>query len=249
MRLLVGLDDREGGKDALELARVLSGREDASALVVTVLHTGPLPREYALLPEEECREAETLFEEAREKLAGVDVETRAYGGGSPAGILTTLAEREDFDAIVVGSPHRGAFGRVLVGSVATALLNGAPTDVAVAPKGYAAPAHEPLRTIAVGYDGTPEAKVGLRRAEALAKRSNAQIRVLTVVEPAAAVPVMVPGAYKPAYPPKPDKVMIEALESVDGSRGYGPLARVLLGSVSRPLVQKAPCPVLVAARA
>jgi nucleotide-binding universal stress UspA family protein len=33
-----------------------------------------------------------------------------------------------------------------------------------------------------------------------------------------------------------------------GSRGYGPVARVLLGSVSRRVVADAPCPVLVVAR-
>ncbi len=33
-----------------------------------------------------------------------------------------------------------------------------------------------------------------------------------------------------------------------GSRGYGPMARVLLGSVSRQIVQDAPCPVLAVSR-
>lgn len=44
----------------------------------------------------------------------------------------------------------------------------------------------------------------------------------------------------------------EAAKDVDllclGSRGYGPLRRVLLGSVSTELVQRAPCPVLVMPR-
>ncbi len=35
---------------------------------------------------------------------------------------------------------------------------------------------------------------------------------------------------------------------VVGSRGYGPLRRVLLGSVSTQLVKSAPCPVLVVPR-
>jgi nucleotide-binding universal stress UspA family protein len=35
---------------------------------------------------------------------------------------------------------------------------------------------------------------------------------------------------------------------VTGSRGYGPMTRVLLGSVSRRLVDEAPCPVLVVPR-
>jgi nucleotide-binding universal stress UspA family protein len=282
MRLLLGVDKREGGEAALELARVLAageGGSEASALAVTVLFAGPLPMEYALLPEEEARESESLFERVRDRLPGVEVETRAYGGGSPAGILTTLAEQEDFDAIVVGSPHRGAIGRVMAGSVATSLLNGAPADVAIAPRGYAQVEHDAPRTIAVGFDGTPESRVALRRAEALAHRYGATIRVLTVVRPPVPAPAMVPMASTPAFPPEPEQVINEAMDSIDpllatertrldgdpatelvdaceegvdllvvGSRGYGPIARVLLGSVSRQVVRKAPCPVLIARR-
>ena len=279
MRLLVGLDDREGGRDALELARVLASEEGDSLVVVTVLFGGPLPMEYALLSEDEAGEAGPLLEEAREKLAGLDVETRAYGGGSPAGILTTLAEREDFDAIVVGSPHRGPLGRVFIGSVASSLLNGSPADVAVAPAGYAQADHETFRDIAVGYDGSPEAKVALRRAEDLSKRSNARITLVTVVKPPVAPPVMVPSAPAPEIPLQPERVINEGIRSVDdclaaesirldgdpaielagacedgvdmlvvGSRGYGPLTRVLVGSVSRRVIQKAPCPVLAVRR-
>jgi nucleotide-binding universal stress UspA family protein len=151
--------------------------------------------------------------------------------------------------------------------------------VAVAPKGYAEAEHEALRDIAVGYDGAPESKVALERAEALAKRSNSRIKLLTVVTPPVAAPVMVPGAYAPESPPEPDKVIREGLDSVDralaaepmrldgdpamellraceegvdllvlGSRGYGPLTRVLLGSVSRKVIHNAPCPVLAVRR-
>jgi nucleotide-binding universal stress UspA family protein len=35
---------------------------------------------------------------------------------------------------------------------------------------------------------------------------------------------------------------------VTGSRGYGPLRRVLIGSVSTPLMRSAPCPVMVVPR-
>lgn len=279
MRLLVGIDGREGGRDALALAHALSERVGGSALVVTVLTTGPLPLEFALLPPEEAEQARPRFEEAREALPGLELETQAYDGGSPAGILTMLAETGDFDAIVVGSPHRGPIGRVMVGSVATSLLNGAPADVAVAPAGYAEERHGEPRTIAVAYDGGEEAKRALRRAERLAGPANATIRLLTVVRPAAAVPVMVPGAYSPQFPAHPESLLNEGLKSIDrkiaaetrrldgtvttelvracqedvdllvlGSRGYGPLARVLLGSVSRQLVQHAPCPVLVTTR-
>lgn len=276
MRLLVAHDGRDGGRDALALARVLTASDpNARALVVTVLYAGPMPMEYALLPEEEAAEAEPILAEARDVLADLDVEARVYGGGSPAGILTTIAEREEFDAIVVGSPHRGAIGRVVLGSVARSLLNGAPVDVAVAPAGYAQAARDQLRDIVVGYDGSPESKLALRRAEDLAKRSNAKIELITVVTPPVVTPVMVPGVSVPETPTQPEKVINEGIHSIDsslaaepirrdgdpaaqlllaceegvdllvvGSRGYGPVSRVLVGSVSREVIRKAPCPVL-----
>jgi nucleotide-binding universal stress UspA family protein len=278
MRLLIGLDRREGGKDAIELARVLCAGQRAKALVVTVLYSEPV-HEYARLSGDLAEEAGPYFELARAELEGIDVETRAYGGGSPGAILTALAEEDDFDAIVVGSPHRGRVGRVLVGSTALNLLNGAPTDVAVAPRGFAADRHEGLRRIAVAYDGSSESKRALRRAGALARPVGAALEVITVVQPPAAVPVMTPGAYVSELPPEPEKVMSDAIASVDpsltaestrcdgdpaeeiirtceegvdllvvGSRGYGPLTRVLLGSVSRKLVGEVACPVLVARR-
>jgi nucleotide-binding universal stress UspA family protein len=284
MDLLVGLDRREGGRDALELARVLSGRQGGRALVATILYTDPLFADPLLmgdggLPGEEAQEVLPLFEMARGVLRGMDVETRAYCGSSPAAVLTTLAEEGDFDAIVVGSPHRGAVGRVLAGSTALGLLNGAPTSVAVAPKGFAEARREGLRRIAVAYDGTPESKLALRQAEAVAVPAEAALDVITVVQPPVAAPVMVPGVTAPEFPLEPEKVMSDALASVDqalraestrrdgdpameivraceegidllvvGSRGYGPLTRVLLGSVSRQLVSKATCPVLIVRR-
>ncbi len=280
MRLLVGHDGSDGGRDALELARVLAAETEGSIVVATVIFGGPLPLEFARLEEHEAKVAESLLEEARTVLSGIETETRPYGGGSPAAILTRLAEDEEegFDAIVVGSPHRGPVGRVLIGSVARNLLNGGPRQTFVAPRGYAEAQHDPLRTIAVGYDGSPEAKQALRGAEALAIHSKATLRLITVVT----MPVFAPGAvgYTPGpIPVDAEKLLGEAAATVDrklaveqrrmdglpgsalvkaceedvdllvlGSRGYGPLTRVLLGSVSRRAAQDAPCPVLVVPR-
>jgi nucleotide-binding universal stress UspA family protein len=278
MRLLVGIDGRDGGRDAAELARVLAAGDPGSSVVATmVLYTGPFPMDYSLLEGEEEREARPVLDEARETLGELQVETRAYGGGSTAAIFTTLAETEGFDAIVVGSSHWGAVGRVVVGSTTKSLLNGASCEVFVAPKGYSKEGHADLRVLAVGYDGTPESKTALRRGEELARLTDATIKVMTVVEP----PVVIPGptgGYAPPAPADPEAILNDAVNSIDkglaaervrlagspaaalaeacaevdllvlGSRGYGPMARVLLGSVSRELAKQTPCPLLVVPR-
>ena len=219
MRLLVAVDGRDGGRDAAALARVLATSDPESSVVaVMVLYTGPFPMEYALLEGEEEKEAKPRLDEARQILGDVEVETRAFGGGSTAAILTTLAEKEDFDALVVGSSHWGPVGQVLIGSTTKSLLNGASREVFVAPKGYAAESDSDFRAIAVGYDGSPESKAALRRAEELAHRSSAAIKVMTVVEP----PVIIPGpagGYAPPAPLDPDTILNEAVNSVDDSAG------------------------------
>jgi len=277
MRLLVGFDGSDGGHDALELARAIAVEDDeTSVLVVTVMPYGPLPADFEALSADAAAAAEPLFTEARERLDGLSVEAGGFGGGSPAKVMTELAEGEGIDLIVVGSPHHGAVGRALIGSVADNLLHGSPRPVVVAPRGYASERHEPFRRIAVGHDGTPEADAALRAAEALALRSNALIDVLTVLAPPAVTPG--PVGYAPSEPPQPDKILSQAIHSVDerlgatgrrldgpparllagacedadllvvGSRGYGPVLRVLLGSVSTRLIHIAPCPVLVIPR-
>lgn len=277
MRLMVGFDGSDGGRDALELARAIAAEAEASVLAVAVIPYGPLPVDFAALESDAAAEAEPLFAEARERLEGLEVETRGFGGGSPGAVMTGLAEAEEVDLIVVGSPHRGAVGRALIGSVAENLLHGAPCRVVVAPRGYGEERHEPFRRIAVAYDGTPEAKAALHDAEAIAARSNATLEILTVVAPPVAMPGV--GGYAPVDPPEPEKLIRVAVASVDrklgaegrrldgaparalaeacedgaellvvGSRGYGPVMRVLLGSVSTQLIHLAPCPVLVVPR-
>jgi nucleotide-binding universal stress UspA family protein len=277
MRIMVGFDGSDGGRDALQLTREIAAPLEAEVLVLTVVPYGPLPIGFEALEAGAAVEAEPLFDEARERLVGLDVKARGFGGGSPAGVMTEIAEREEIDLIVVGSPHRGAIGRALIGSVAESVLHGAPCAALVAPRGYGAEAHEPFRRIAVAHDGTPEAEAALRAAEVLALRTNAAIRILTVVAPPVAVPGI--GGYVPVEPPEPNRIITEAVNSVDGrlaadsrrlggsparilaeacedgvdllyagSRGYGPVMRVLLGSVSTQLIHLAPCPVMVIPR-
>ena len=85
--------------------------------------------------------------------------------------------------IVVGSTHRGAIGRALVGSVGQALFHGAPCAVAIAPRGYAGQDQRHLTRIGIAFDGSAEASAALETAIQLAGRVHARLLVVTVAEP------------------------------------------------------------------
>jgi nucleotide-binding universal stress UspA family protein len=268
---LVGFDGREQGRDALALGRVLSQAEGATLLVVSAYRADNSAS--ARASEDLRAEAEQLVAEGIQ-LAGGDslVEGMTVAGRSPARALHELAEREHPALVVVGSSHRGALGRVLAGNVAQQLLAGSPCPVAIAPRRLADRAPE-LRTIGVGFDDGPDSWSALQRAAALAAGVGASVRVIHALQPpvrsdegpaqrrAAELAVnravaslsrdVQPQARLVAGDPVP-VLETEARVGLDllvlGSRGFGPLRRVLLGSVSSELVRQAPCPLLVVPR-
>lgn len=277
-RVLVGYDGSAGGRDAVELARLLSADGTTVTLVNVRPNPGVLPVGRRLLSYQEWPAAKDLFGVAEKDLAGLDTSARTYVGGSPAGTLTVVAEDEDFDLVVVGSPHRGALGRTLLGSVAEGLLHGSAVPVALAPHGFATSAPRQLGRIGVAVDGTDESQTAQEQAEAIARDAGAELQILTVDGPPEPIADVV--AYSFDIPTDGSTILAEALKRagpdlqvdgellrgdptgraladacvdridllVAGSRGYGPVSRVLMGSVSAQLVNQAPCPVIVVPR-
>ncbi|MGZ6673649.1 MAG: universal stress protein, partial [Solirubrobacteraceae bacterium] len=158
--------------------------------------------------------------------------------------------------------------------------HGAPCPVLVAPRGHDEHGRE-LRTIGVGFDGSPESRSALALAHEIAKAVGAGLRVIDVIAPSE------PGGPSPsdhadwakrahirreeaedrlaAVLSELGEIATGALPSGDpaselayaandldllvtGSRGYGPVRRLVLGSTSTRLVHEAPCPVLVLTR-
>ena len=189
MKIIVGIDAREQQADALalgaDLARIAGGR-----LLVTYVYPWSraatrLGAPYALTVQED---AEELLKQATAGLEGVEFERRAVAEPSAARGLHGLAEEEQADLIVIGSPHRGPVGRTLVGGNGERIMHGSRVPVAVAPRGYAQ-GGVPKR-IGVGYDGSDEAKHALSWAARLAQTVGGTVKILEVYVP---VPVM--GGY------------------------------------------------------
>lgn len=182
-RLVIGFDERPGGEDALALGHVLAEVTCAKPVVARVF---PWP-EYLMGPADLAKALETETEEpfalARDRLTGLQPETRAVADRSPARALEQLATEESATMIVVGSAHRGPVGRTLLGSVGLALLQGAPCSVAVAPKGFAKSGSMGLLRVGVAFDGSAEAWSALETGIGIAERTHAELTLIAVAEP------------------------------------------------------------------
>jgi nucleotide-binding universal stress UspA family protein len=195
--IVVGYDGSDHGDDALALGRLLARVADADLLVACAYPEDPLGESAAAL-----EIADGLRADAEQTLAracarhwpeGVDgrVELRAVAGASPSHVLHELAERGQAEAIVVGASHHGRALRLLAGSTPEAVLDHAPCPVAVAPEGFR-DAHAGVpRTVAVAFDGSPEAEHTLAVATRWGRWAGARLRLVTAVNSA---PV---GAYPP----------------------------------------------------
>lgn len=271
--VIVGVDGREGGRDAIALGRLLVA--PTGRLTLAHVREGglapPSADDVAFEAEIDAApvaESQKLLEREREA-AGVaaeliDVVDRHVGPG-----LHKLAERERADLLVVGSCHRARWSRLLVGDDTRASLDGATCAVAVAPLGYGRDAGGMTR-IGVGYNGSPESKNALALARGLASAPGATVRALRIAQVPG--PPFSPTGRSPVDTDVYEKEMA-ALDGVKGevrfgfedeelaalsgevdllivgSRSYGPLARLMLGSTARYLAAHARCPLIVLPRA
>jgi nucleotide-binding universal stress UspA family protein len=271
--LVVGFDGSKRGRDALTLGRLIASGFDA-ALVVAVVHPFDRLMAHGKLGPTPPYDFETYAREQAHRIAAEGralvrdherFDIRVVGGGSPAEALYELAAELDAAAVVVGSSHRGHLGRISPGSVAEALLSGSPCPVAIAPAGFAERAAHTLARVGVAYDESEEATRALASAEGLAVRLHASLTVVAVAHDSEQrraldprvervvddAPAML-AAHADLRTGEAWKELRDAARDLDllvcGSRRYGPLRRVLLGSVSARLIRNAPCPVLVIPR-
>ena len=212
-KIIVGVDGREGGRDALALSARLADRFGGDLVAVHAYPFDVFARRGA------TPDLETIMHvSAQNTLAGelervgVAAHTVALPDGSPGRALHLAAKRQHGDLIVVGSAHHGPIGRVLAGDVTMGTLHGAQCPVVVAPRDYAEHRAD-LQTIGVGFDGSPEARAAVELARALAVAGNASLKVIRVLVPAP------PGgtalSYRPDWAERAQERRDDAQEQLD----------------------------------
>lgn len=197
------------------------------------------------------------------------VESTVAIDGSPARALHRLVLEREASLLVLGPWKRADTGHVGMGLVTQRLLNGSPCPVVLAPHGYRP--HEPA-LVAVAVDDSAEAHEALGFARTLAQGAGARLRIWTVAdalrpgdprahaiadELVAHLAAELPRALDPVgetLDGDADTAVVLAAERhqadviVCGSRGYGPVRSVLLGSVSAGIARRAGCPVAIVPR-
>ncbi len=135
-KVVVGIDGRQGGVDAIALAGHLAGTK-AEFTLAHMCKVGPGPGGVMGLMLPSALDAgQELLERARQE-ASIEAQLIVTVALSIGEGLRDVAEERNADLLVVGSGHHGALGRILLGDDASATLHNAPCPVAVAPRGYA----------------------------------------------------------------------------------------------------------------
>jgi len=154
--VLIGVDGRRGGRDAIALARRLGG--PGATFTLAHVDTGPRSRWGHHIAEERIFDRSASMLAAERERAAIPAAIVCVAGIAPARGLHDLARERAADLIVVGSSRHALLGRILLGDDARASLAGAPCAIAIAPHGYAE-SLMPLDEIGTGDHGSPEASL------------------------------------------------------------------------------------------
>jgi nucleotide-binding universal stress UspA family protein len=273
--VMVGVDTRSGGQDAVKLARQLVSPDGRLTLVhVDDQGAAIFERNLRFGYDAAGHAATTKLLEKERRDAGPHVGLLRVTAASTGEGLHRVTEAHAADLLVLGSCSRGRVGRAMLGDDTRESLNGASCAVAIAPAGYAALKRD-LAVIGVAYDGSRDSVAALAAARALAAASGAAIQVCEVVS-------LPSYAYSSAFvlgwvenieaAVTAAQARLDALDGVDGravygvageelaafgrdvdvliigSRGYGPARRLIHGSTSNYLLGHARCALLVLTR-
>jgi nucleotide-binding universal stress UspA family protein len=268
-KVLVGVDGRDGGRDALALAQDL-GSARARYVLANVVSGSISSGAGALWAMAAHRYAQTLLDDECDR-TGIAARTVVACERSPERGLRALALREHAELVVVGAGHRRNLPRLLLGDDALGTLDRAACAVAVATTGYRQHP-DAWTTIGVGDDGSELGDRALEVACELSHVHHAAVRALSIVGPESL-------SYKELmladWSPVADRVeerrrarlrawtdvdaellrgdAVELLVELSGevdllvvaTRGQGRIKRMLNGSTAHRLAAAVRCPLLI----
>lgn len=275
--IVVGFDGTPESIDALVLTKKLVQVTGAEPHLVSVLPSRYVASETGDHRVAAADYFKAMLEIAK-PILGADFTTHALDDCSVGAGLTAVAEAVKARTVVIGSSRRGPIGRVLMGDVGTRLGQGLVCEILVAPRGFADRGEINFEKIGIGYGGTPQCEAALSRGVEIARQFGSEATLIGVVplfHPGGRIGHTAPGFQK-AVESDMRKILERAVEEarfplqirietgdvadglafasedydlmVVGSRGYGPVGRVMIGSTSAGLSRSSASPVLIVPR-
>jgi nucleotide-binding universal stress UspA family protein len=183
--IVVGAHPKRREQEPIELALMISRLTGAPIDVVGTFWFDTTPQrtasdEYGRALREEVQRSLEQAVGDPDRASG-EVRTHVMPGAA-AHALHDKASDVDAGLIIVGSTHRGAFGRITLGTTADRVLDRAPCPIAVAPRGFRDEGEAPHR-VGVAFVDTPGGRSALRAGAAIAQRTGARLIAYTVIEP------------------------------------------------------------------
>jgi nucleotide-binding universal stress UspA family protein len=260
--IVVGYDGSDESDFALQWAARVAQRRRCPLQVVSATEIDRTRVDLASPEREESylrqaqQTAEAGAQRARE-IAGIEVQAAGWAGDAANSLLESAQHAA---LIVVGHRARGVLPDTVLGSVAFKLSHHAPCPVAVVPRSPR-PLPSMEHPVVAGIDGSDHAERALQEAARLAADTGSWLRIVVAGEPRQAQQLASQAAarvqarhptltVRPAIDEEPaDQAILaqsrDASLIVVGARGLGGLQGLLLGSVSKKVMQGAECAVYV----
>ncbi len=177
IRILVPLDDSPEARVALPYAAALA-TPGTEIVLLTVVPSAA-----------DADAARTGLETAAQRLrvAGQTVRTEVVTG-DPARCIVDMTADLRAEMIVIASHGRGAFGRLIYGSVADQVGRESPVPVMVVRFGQVQPGPVGITRLVVPLDGSSRAEAALPVAMTISRRLGTPILLVRVVDPADLMP-------------------------------------------------------------
>ncbi len=179
-RLVVGADGSAEAHDAVALGAMIASASGADVSLLGVYPTALFPIKGMTDRQTERRVAEKALEYERRRW-DIAASVHTTSDFSIPRALSHHAERWKADVIVVGPGVNAAEGHASISPRSRQLLGSGHFGLAIARRGLAE-SDPQLHTIGVGYDAAPESELALEVAAGLARRSGAELKLLTVVD-------------------------------------------------------------------
>ncbi|RYB94135.1 universal stress protein [Nocardioides oleivorans] len=187
MTLVVGFAPGKDDRSGLELGALLARSDGDDLRIVTAAPArwptpvaGGTDREYA---DWARAHGEAAVAEATALMAQIDPDVRVKAawveGRSASSVLLSQAGKHGARAVVVGSGQAGAYGQVHLSSTADVLLHSASVPVAIAPRGFDAPAGSTVTRATCAFRGDEQSRRTLAATAEVCARTGAALRVAT----------------------------------------------------------------------